>query len=134
MDVLLTVAVIVLLAVIVMKKNYPVISLMGIGIAVLLLYSMITGQSVMGDASAGNRFVDVFEFVKDKFLSTFTTHGLVLMPVVGYAAYMNYIGASKLLALQAIRPFRKVKSPYFLILIVVILGGIMRLAIPSRPA
>ena len=83
MDVLLTVAVIVLLAVIVMKKNYPVISLMGIGIAVLLLYSMITGQSVMGDASAGNRFVDVFEFVKDKFLSTFTTHGLVLMPVVG---------------------------------------------------
>ncbi|RHV91091.1 hypothetical protein DXA96_04465 [Lachnospiraceae bacterium OF09-33XD] len=75
MDVLLTVAVIVFLAVIVMKKNYPVISLMGIGIAVLLLYSMITGQSVMGDASAGNRFVDVFEFVKDKFLSTFTTHG-----------------------------------------------------------
>ena len=132
MDVLLTVAVIVLLAVIVMKKNYPVISLMGIGIAVLLLYSMITGQSVMGDASAGNRFVDVFEFVKDKFLSTFTTHGLVLMPVVGYAAYMNYIGASKLLALHAIRPFRKVKSPYFLILIVVILGGIMRLAIPSQ--
>lgn len=132
MDIILTILVIALLAFVVMKKNYPVISLLSIGIVVLLLYTLITGNSVMGEETAGNRFIDVFEFAKGKFLSAFTTHGLVLMPVVGYASYMNRIGASKLLALNAIRPFRKTKSPYFLILVVVILGGIMRLAIPSQ--
>ena len=59
---------------------------MGIGTAWLLLYRMIAGRSVMGDASSVNGFVDVVEFGKDKFLSTFTTHELVLMPGFGYAA------------------------------------------------
>lgn len=132
MNILLTLLVIAALAYLIMKKNYPIMVLLGTGIVVLLVYTLITGTSVIADGGSGNAIIDVFEYVRVKFAAAFTTHGIVLMPVVGYAAYMNAIGASKLLATEAIRPFRKVKSPYFVIIIAVLLGGILRLAIPSQ--
>lgn len=132
MDVILTLVVIAILAYIVGKKMYPTMSLLALGLIVLFAYTIITQKSVMGDSTCGNMYIDVFEYVKSKFTSTFTSTGIVLMPVMGYATYMNHIGASKKLALLAIKPFKNTKNPYILCGISIIIGGILRLAIPSQ--
>lgn len=132
MDVIITLLIVVLLAYTIMKKIYPVMVLLATGIIVLFAYTIVTQTSVMGDATAGNIYIDIFEFIRGKYVTGVSGLGMVLMPVVGYAAYMNHIGASKLLAIKAIKPFENVKNPYILCLVAVLIGGLLRLAIPSQ--
>ena len=132
MDVILTLLIVAVLAFTIMKKSYPVMTLLSMGIIVLIGYTVIKQESVLGEAAGGSIYIDIFEYIRTTFISVFTSTGSVLMPVVGYAAYMNHIGASNLLAVKAIKPFEKVKNPYILCFAAVLIGGLLRLALPSQ--
>lgn len=131
MKIVLTVLVMIVLAYIIMKKINPTLGLLVVGLGVLLAITTLTGTSLMGDSTSGNIYLDVLEYARSKFLSTFQSQGIILMPVFGYASYMTYLGASKKLAKAMIKPFKNIKSPYILVAISVIIAAILRVAIPS---
>jgi DcuC family C4-dicarboxylate transporter len=132
MDVILTLLVIVLLILTIYRKIFPTMVLLFVGILVLIGYTVVTKTSVVGEAGSGNIYIDVYEFVRSRFTSSFLSMGVVLMPVVGYATYMNHLGASKLLAIKAIKPFRNLKYPYLICAVVTVLGAFLKLALPSQ--
>jgi DcuC family C4-dicarboxylate transporter len=131
MDIVLTLLIIALLVVSIYRKIFPTMVLLFVGVLVLFGYTIVTQTSVMGEAGSGNIYIDVYEFVRTSFTSAFLTIGVVLMPVVGYATYMSHLGATKLLAIKAIRPFRNLKYPYLLCAVVTILGAFLKLALPA---
>lgn len=133
LQVLSTLAIIVLLVLMIGKKFYTASSMLLIAIVSLIIYSLVTGSSVLGDSTCGNNIIDVFEFARTKFVSTFTSNGIIMLPVFGYSIYMNKIGASELFALLGAQPVKKFKSPYYVgIPIGLILAALVRLAIPSH--
>jgi DcuC family C4-dicarboxylate transporter len=132
MSVVLTLVAVALLAFTIYKKIYPPMILMIIGIIVLFGITTVNQKSVLPEnATSGNMYLDIFEYVRTQFSSIFMSMGTVLMPVLGYSAYINHIGASKLLAVKAIKPFKNLKSPYVFCAIVTILGAFLRLPLPS---
>ncbi len=58
----------------------------------------------MGDKTTGSNFIDIFELIKTKFVSTLSSNGLIIMAVMGFVAYRNHIKASTMLAYMASRP------------------------------
>lgn len=115
------------------KKYYAPMTLVLVSLIVLVGYTIVTGDSVMGDSTSGNRFIDVFEFVCSKFVSAFSSNGIVLLPIFGYATFMNKLNASKLLACLAIKPLKKINAPYWAgIPLCVLIGAVLRLAISAQ--
>lgn len=132
MEILFTILIMAVVAYAIMKKMYPTLVLLVVGIIVMFAVTIITQTSVLGDSSLGNIYIDVIESVRLKFISVFSGQGIVLIPVFGYAAYMMHIGASKKLAKILIKPFAKVKSPYFLVGVAVVIAGFLRIAVPAQ--
>ncbi len=113
------------------KKMYNITAIMGIGVVSLLIYSAVTGVSVMGEKTCGNVFLDVFEFVATSFTSAFANPGLLIVVLVGFSAYMKEIHASEMLVALACAPMRKIKSPYVICGIAYVVGAIVKLPITS---
>lgn len=132
-QVLSTLAIVVILVLLISKKFYTATSMLLIAITTLIVYSLVTKSSILGEDTCGSNIIDVFEFAKTKFVSTFTSNGIIMLPVFGYSIYMNKIGASKLFALLGSQPVKKFKQPYFVgIPVGLILAALVRLAIPSH--
>ena len=130
--VVLTIAYIVFVATLVIKRYNSVFVFMTSGIAVLLGFALITGQSVMGDATTGSAVIDVFAFTADAFSSNASGVGMTLMLVTGYAMYMSHIGASTKLAYLATKPLSKIKNPYIVLSMLFIIGTLLKLVITSH--
>ncbi len=114
-----------------LKKMYTITSIMGIGVVTLLIVSILTGTSVMGDKTCGNNILDVFEFVGTSFTSAFANPGLLIVVLVGFSAYMKEIHASEILVTLACTPLKKIKSPYVICGIAYVIGAIIKLPITS---
>lgn len=131
-SVVLTIAYIAFVATLVIKRYNSVFVFMTSGIAVLLGFALITGQSVMGDATTGNAIIDVFAFTAKTFSSNASGVGMTLMMVTGYAMYMSHIGASTKLAYLATKPLSKIKNPYIVLSMLFIIGALLKLVITSH--
>ncbi len=128
-----TLLIIVLLIIGISKKFYTATTMLLIAIVTLIIYTLVTGKPVDPKSTSGNNIIDVFEFVKTKFSTTFTSNGIIMLPVFGYSIYMNSIGASKLFALVGSQPVKNSKNPYIIgIPVGLILAALVRLAIPSH--
>ena len=114
-----------------LKKMYTITSIMGIGVVSLLIYSAVTGTSVMGESNCGNHILDVFEYVATSFTSAFANPGLLIVVLVGFSAYMKEIHASEMLVTLACAPMKKIKSPYVICGIAFVIGAIIKLPITS---
>lgn len=135
MAVLEIVLTLILLAVVVFaiaKKFNATTALLCIGVVSLLVYAVISGQSVMGENTSGSTLIDVFELVKTKFAAQMSGTGLLIMSVMGFVKYMDHIKASKLLALYASKPLKKMNKPYIVIALGIIIGAVLKLCIPSH--
>lgn len=131
-QVLLTFAAIGLLIFMIMKKSYAPMSLLILGFIILFFWSLITGQSIMGEDSVGNWFLDIFEYMKVYFCSEFIGLGMILLPLMGFTRYMSHIHATEMLTCLCSRPLQKIKNPYIIVACTVILGALLEIAIPSH--
>ena len=131
-QILATILAIICLIVAIQKKFNSTMVLFCIGFILILATTILGGGSVMGDGTIGNSFLDIFEYINDRFINTFTSVGLLIMSVMGFVTYMNHLKASNLLALLAVKPLKKLKSPYIVVVCAILLACILKLFIPSH--
>ena len=131
-SVVLTLAYIVAVAVLVIKKYNSVLVFLGSGILVLLAIFAFKDASLLGDKATGNFVFDVFTFATQAFSSNAAGVGMTLMMVTGYAVYMSHIGASTKLATIASKPLSKIRNPYIALSFVFIIGILLKLVITSH--
>lgn len=129
--ILSTLLMIALILVIVKKKYYIVTSFLVIGFVSLLIVTIVTGQSVLGDSTSGSALIDIFEVMADSVTRSLGTTGLVIMIVLGYVEYMKHLKASDLFSLIVSNPLKKIKSPSIVIFFTFVVTIIVKLAIPS---
>lgn len=127
-----TIFAVVLLIFAISKKLNATTTLFSIGLIILAVITLITGTSSMGEESIGNSFLDLFEFIGTKFSSQTVSSGILIMSVMGFVTYMNHLKASNLLALLAAKPLRRLKSPYVVVVLAIVVGAILKLFVPSH--
>ncbi len=111
------------------KKMNASSTLYFIGIFSILIYVVVSKATL---AETGNALLDVFELAKSKIASQMSGTGLIIMTVMGYVKYMESINASKLLALYASRPLKKLGKPYLIVALGMVIGAIIKLCVPSH--
>ncbi len=111
------------------KKAQAVLFVGGI---VLLSISVLLGYPILDvKKSTGFVWFDIFKFIEDTFSTRAAGIGMLIMAVGGFAKYMEYIGASRVLVHIMSRPLRLVKSPYLLLAVTYIVGQLLNIVIPS---
>ena len=129
--ILVTLVMIAMILIIVARKYYTATAFLGIGFVVLLVTTLITGQSAIAEGGSGNAVVDVFEVMANAITTSLGSTGLVIMVVMGYVGYMTHVKAAELFSIVVARPLRKIKHSEILIFATFVLVVIVKLAIPS---
>lgn len=130
--VVITFAIIILAAYLIIKRYNAKLVFLFIGVITLGIYTLLTGNSVLGDDTVGNKLVDIFMVFGNKFKSNVSGVGTIIMVVTGYSAYMNHIKASDKLAYLAVKPLRKIKNKYFIISGVFVVAIFLKAIITSQ--
>lgn len=99
-------------------------------VGVILMYIALAGGNQVLKEPV-NKFVDPFISIVDTFKSTLSGAGLVILILGGYTSYMSSIGANDVTVNSLTRPLKGIKSSYFLVPIVFLLGNLLSLVIPS---
>ncbi|QQK07781.1 C4-dicarboxylate transporter DcuC [Miniphocaeibacter halophilus] len=131
-SIIVTLLYIVIVAYLVIKEYNSVFVFLSSGILVLLISTIITGATILGEETSGSGIIDVFVYATNAFKSNVSGVGLTLMMVTGYAMYMSHIGASTKLAYIATKPLSKIKSPYVVLSLLFVIGTMLKLVITSH--
>ncbi|WP_106769317.1 C4-dicarboxylate transporter DcuC [Paenibacillus faecalis] len=108
------------------------ITLFFIGIVLMLIAILMGyGISVEEFESTGAVWLDPLLAIADQFKSTLTSAGFIILILGGYTAYMSYINANDVTVNVLTKPLGKIKSVYFLVPVVFLLGNLLSLVIPS---
>ncbi|AKJ42016.1 C4-dicarboxylate transporter DcuC [Pragia fontium] len=132
-QVIIALVVIVIVARLILKgyKAEPV--LFAAGLILMICTMAFDWGSVLpkGLQSTGISFFDPFEVMRNLFSTRAADLGLMIMALMGFAHYMDYIGANKAVVRVATRPLKKLRSPYILLFFSFLLASVLQLAIPS---
>ena len=130
--IIITLVFFVLVLVVLQKKVNFAIAMTLLGLAGMLVGSLLNGTSPLGEKTTGVLFFDLFEFFRSSgLIDTITGPGMNMLTILGYIAYMNHLKASTLFALLASRPITKVKNKYLLVWLTFIFSAFLILVIPS---
>ena len=111
-----------------LKKADIKVAMFGIGVLLLYIASL-SGAAVIKEPVYA--FIDPLTSVVSQFKTTLSGAGLVIIILGGYTAFMNQIGANEVTVNVLTKPLKHVKSAYFLVPIVFLLGNLLSLVIPS---
>lgn len=108
------------------------ITLFAVGIG-LMFIAIASGQGIVmkGFETTGIALLDPLYAVIAQFKSTLSSAGFIILMLGGYSAYMSAIGANETTVGVLTKPLVKVKSVYFLVPVVFLLGNVLSLVIPS---
>src|SRR5699024_507671 len=114
------------------KKMDIKITLFLMGI-ILIFISIAMGKDIASKdfVSSGSFLLDPIQVIVDQFKSTLNAAGFIILMLGGYTAYMSKIGANDVTVNVLTKPISKIKSVYFLVPIVFLLGNVLSLVIPS---
>lgn len=130
-NLIITIALIILAIVLVNKKLNAQLVFLFLGFLLALGITVTTGTSV-ANSSTGNLFLDIFEGLKEHFVSGFTSTGMAILPIYAYSNYMNKIGASQAMGELIAKPIANSKNPYLVgTFITIMIIGVSRIAIVS---
>lgn len=132
-QVIIALLVIVVVARLILKgyKAEPVLFAAGL---ILMIVTMVFGWgSILPKnlKTTGISFFDPFEVMRDLFSTRAADLGLMIMALMGFAHYMDHIGANKAVVRVATRPLKALRSPYILLFFSFLLASVLQLAIPS---
>ena len=131
LGIIITVAVIAVVAYCVLKNYYPPIILLLAGLAMLVFAAMLGVDPI--DAKKSTNFIG-FDFVQaftNQMKGRLPGLGLNIMLIAGFSFYMDRIGASKALVKLCVKPLSAIRSPYVLLAVTYVVGQFMALFINS---
>ena len=129
--IIITIAVIAVVAYCVLKNYYPPIILLLAGLAMLVFAAMLGVDPI--DAKKSTNFIG-FDFVQaftNQMKGRLPGLGLNIMLIAGFSFYMDRIGASKALVKLCVKPLSAIRSPYVLLAVTYVVGQFMALFINS---
>lgn len=115
-------------------KGYRAEAVLFIAGLVLMLCTWVGGWGkVLPNSvhSTGVEWLDPFEMIRHLFSSRAASLGLMIMSLMGFAKYMDHIGANEAVVRVVTRPLRHVKSPYTLLFVAYLIASLLQLAVPS---
>ena len=115
----------------VVKKFHPVTVFFAVSLVSLAIWSLVTGQSAVGDATTGNIFLDIFEYAYSIIQTQISGTMLICASIFGYVGFMNKIGASQSFTALLAKPLTNIKQPYILLGLLIFLESFLKLVIPS---
>lgn len=116
----------------VLKRFYAPMALLLVGLVLIVLMGLITGDPVMTGKKATHSFTfDVVQVMTELLKSRAAGLGMNIMVVAGFAAYMDRIGATKALVNICTKPLNKIHAPYVLLAVAYVMGQILNMFIPS---
>ena len=131
LGVLITLAVVAVVAYCVLKNYYPPIILLIAGF-VMLICAAVMGTPPMAPEKSTHFFgFDLGEAFTALMRSRLPGLGLNIMLIAGFSVYMDRIGASRALVKLCVRPLQAIRSPYVLLAVTYIVGQFMALFINS---
>ena len=131
LHVIITLALLAILILAIVKKFNVSAVMIFMSIAVLVVYSWVTGTSMLGEESTGSLFLDVYESFKSVMVSQMGGSILTMLSILGYISYMNYLKATEAFAFVVSGPMRKLNKPYLLGALAILVGIILKLALTS---
>lgn len=132
--VILTVLLVVAAVTMILKKMDTRLTFLFLGVIGLAAATIVTGTSVLGDASTGSLILDIFDVIRAKFISTIQGTGIRLMMIGGYVMLMNHVKAADVLALSAAKVLKGIKNPYIVLGAVYAIGAVLKIFITSQVA
>lgn len=132
--VILTALLVVAAVTMILKKVDTRLTFLFLGVIGLAAATIVTGQSVLGDSTTGNVWLDIFEVIRAKFVSTISGTGIRLMMIGGYVMLMNHTKAADVLALGASKLLKPIKNPYIVLALVYMIGAVLKIFITSQIA
>lgn len=114
----------------IMKKFHPVMVLWAVGTIALIIVAIVNGTSPTA-ATSGNGILDAFEYFKECCGSQFAGNALLIMSVMGYVGYMNYLKAGDLFAVYVARPLQKIRAKWIVVGLTVLLDWVFVMVLPS---
>lgn len=111
-----------------LKKLDIKITLFAVGLG-LMYVAILSGNQILEEPV--NKLVDPILMIIQQFKSSLPGAGLVILILGGYSAYMSKIGANDVTIHTLTKPLKGVKSVYFLVPIIFLLGNLLSLVIPS---
>ncbi|MFZ7130841.1 MAG: C4-dicarboxylate transporter DcuC [Eubacteriales bacterium] len=134
LEVILTLLMISIVVYAIIKKFHAATAIFAVSITALVLWTLITGNSLQGEETVGNIFLDVFEFLHATMQTQMAGNVLVVMVIMGYVGFMNHLKASEAFTILVSRPLQKISNPYLLAGMLIIVGASLKLVIPSAMA
>lgn len=123
---------IIVIARLLLKKFNPHATLLIGGLLMLFIATLLNLNLPDLKSPTGFKGFDLFGFIKESFSAINAGVGLMIMAIGGFVAYMDKIGASDVLVKLAMRPLSLFKKrPYLAASIVIPIGQILFVAIPS---
>ena len=115
----------------VIKKFQPTMVLLILGLIAISVMSLANGVMPMGDNTSGNFVIDLFEFIKSRFISQLGGTALIVMSAIAFVSYMDHLKATKMFAAIVSKPLRHIKSPYIVVAVSLVLMAVMDLFVAS---
>ena len=123
---------VVIAAYLIIKKYYAPWALLMVGVVLLVVSTLISGDPlVTGKKATNNYFFDLIQVFTNLLQSRTAGLGMNIMVVGGFAAYMDKIGATKALVSVCTKPLSKIHAPYILLAVGYLLGQLLNVFIPS---
>ena len=132
--IVLTIVAIVIVMTFILKKYNPVLIFTIAGVSLLLIFTLLTGESILGEKTSGSNIVDVFTYIGTATKSQLSGVGANLMIVASYAMFMSHIKASDKLAYAMTKPLAKLGNPYLVLGAVYLVGILLKMMITSHAA
>lgn len=123
---------VVIAAFLILKKYYAPWALLMVGLVLLVISGLITGNPLVTGKKATNTFFfDLIQVLTNILQSRAAGLGMNIMVVGGFAAYMDKIGATKALVNVCTKPLSRIHAPYVLLGVGYFLGQLLNVFIPS---
>lgn len=129
--VIITIAAVAIVAYMVLKQYYAPIVLLLIGLALLVIASLMGVVPITGKSATNFIGFDYAQAFTDLLKRRLPGLGLNIMAIAGFAYYMDKIGASKALVKICVSPLQRIKSPYVLLALTYVVGQFIALFVNS---
>ena len=113
-------------------KKYNATIALAVGGIILLFAAVILGHPILSpEETTGIVWLDPFKKIEISFLKNLGNIGLTIMTLFGFSSYMNLIGANEVTVDIMTKPLGKIKSKYFIVPVIFLLGNLLSLVVPS---